>query len=125
MPAIQQKDDLGDVLKYEAPNLYSRDIATVATGQHLSIGAVVGRDPANGKLSSIDPTAEDASADAVGVLANDIDATVADRHDAVLIARHAIVAGHALVWPAGITAPQKATAIAQLHALGILVRTSA
>jgi hypothetical protein len=56
---------------------------------------------------------------------NDVDATLIDREDAILIARHAIVARGALVWPTGITAAQKATAIAQLTDLGVLVRDSA
>ena len=125
MPSIQEALNLGDLLKYEAPNLYSRDLATVASGQNLVLGTVVGRAPVTGKLSPIAPAAVDSSAEAVGVLAFSIDATAADRDDALLIARHAIVASHALVWPAGITPTQKATAIAQLTARGVLVRTSA
>lgn len=125
MPAIAQSNNLGDLLKYEAPNLYSRDLATVASGQSLTLGAVVARAPTTGKLVALDPLAADSSADAVGVLAGDIDATLADRADAILIARHAIVASHALVWPAGITAPQKTAAITELAALGVLVRTAA
>ena len=125
MPSIQEALNLGDLLKYEAPNLYSRDLATVASGQNLVLGTVVGRAPVTGKLSPIAPDAVDSSAEAVGVLAFSIDATAADRDDALLIARHAIVASHALVWPAGITPTQKATAIAQLTARGVLVRTSA
>lgn len=125
MPAIAQSNNLGDLLKYEAPNLYSRDLATVASGQSLTLGTVVARAPTTGKLVALDPLAADSSAEAVGVLAGDIDATLADRADAILIARHAIVASHALVWPAGITAPQKAAAITELAALGVLVRTAA
>ena len=129
MPAIQEplKEplNLGDLLKYEAPNLYSRDLATVAAGQALALGTVVGRDPATGKLSPLAPSAADSSAEAVGVLATDIDATLIDREDALLIARHAIVASQALVWPADITPAQKATAILQLQARGVLVRTAA
>lgn len=125
MPSIQEALNLGDLLKYEAPNLYSRDIATVASGQNLAMGTVVGRAPVTGKLSPIDPDAVDSSAEAVGVLAFGVDATTGDRDDALLIARHAIVASHALVWPVGITPTQKATAIAQLTARGVLVRTSA
>ena len=125
MPAIQEPLNLGDLLKYEAPNLYSRDLATVAAGQSLVLGTVVGRDPTTGKLSPIAPAAADSSAEAVGVLATDIDATLIDREDALLIARHAMVASQALVWPADITPAQKAAAILQLQARGVLVRTAA
>ena len=32
MPVMTQSKNLGDVLKYEAPNLYSREAAVVAAG---------------------------------------------------------------------------------------------
>lgn len=43
MPCITEQNNLGDLLKYEASNLYSRDQITVAKGQNLSLGAVVSR----------------------------------------------------------------------------------
>jgi len=116
--------NLGDLLKYEAPNLYSRDVATVAAGQNLTLGMVVARD-ATDKLVALDPTAVDSAAVAVGVLAFDIDATLIDRADAILIARHAIVASHALTWPAAITPEEQTIAINQLTAAGVLVRQAA
>lgn len=125
MPAIHEANNLGDLLKYEAPNLYSRDLATVATGQNLALGAVVGLETSTSKLKALDPAAIDGTENAVGVLASSVDATLVDRSDALLITRHAIVANHALVWPAAITPAQKATAIAQLEARGVLVRTAA
>ena len=125
MPTLTQAPNLGDLLKYEAPNLYSRERATVAAGQNLPLGAVVGRETATSKLKALDPAAGDGSEVAVGVLALAVDATLIDREDAILIARHAIVARGALVWPTGLTVAQKATAVAQLVALGVLVRDSA
>ena len=38
MTAIAQPKNLGDLLKYEAPNLYSRDQDTVAAAQNLPLG---------------------------------------------------------------------------------------
>ena len=125
MPTLTQTPNLGDLLKYEAPNLYSREQATVAAGQNLPLGAVVGRVTATGKLKALDPAAGDGSDVAVGVLALAVDATLIDREDAILIARHAIVARGALIWPAGLSAAQRAAAIAQLEARGILVRDGA
>lgn len=125
MPTVTQPKNLGDLLKYEAPNLYSREQDTVAATQVLSLGTVVGRETATAKIKAFDPDATDGTETPVGVLGNDIDATLADRPDAILIARHAIVARGAVVWPSDITAPQQAAAITQLAALGILVRDSA
>ena len=125
MPTITQPKNLGDLLKYEAPNLYSREQDTVAAAQHLALGTVVGRETATAKLKALDPAASDGTESAVGVLGNEVDATLIDCEDAILIARHAIVARGALIWPAGITASQRQTAEAQLAAHGVLVRDSA
>jgi len=122
---IAQGNNLADVLKYEAPNLYSREPAVVAAGQNLAIGAVVGRMTTSGNLLAVNPAATDGTETAIGVLAFDTDATLIDREDAVLIARHAIVARNGLIWPSGMTPAQKSTAETQLAAQGILVRDSA
>ncbi|HOY59327.1 MAG TPA: head decoration protein [Verrucomicrobiota bacterium] len=121
-PVFTEGLNLGDLLKYEAPNLYSRDQVTVAAGQVLALGAVVGVITASAKVKVVDPSASDGSEVAAGVLIQAVDANLADRDDGLFVARHAIVADHALVWPTGITVAEKKSAIAQLKALGILVR---
>ena len=125
MPSITEPKNLGDLLKYEAPNLYSRDRVTIASGQTLALWTVVGVVTATSKLKALDPAATDGTEIARGVIANDVDAALADRDDGLLIARHALVARSALVWPSGITAELKAVAEAQLRAIGILVRDAA
>lgn len=122
MPVITEGLNLGDLLKYEAPNLYSRDQITVGAGQNLPLGTVVGLVTATGKIKQIDPSATDGSQYAAGVLMQAVDATLIDREDGLMLARHAILADHALAWPAAITAAEKQAAIAQLKSLGILVR---
>lgn len=125
MTSITQSTNLGDLLKYEGPNLYSREQDTVAAGQALSLGCVVGRDTTTAKLKALDPSAIDGSEIAVGVLGNHIDATLMDCKDAILIARHAIVAKGVLIWPSGMTTEQKSIATEQLKARGILIRDDA
>ena len=125
MPTVSQPKNLGDLLKYEAPNLYSREQDTVAAAQNLALGTVVGRETITAKLKGFDPTASDGTETAVGVLANAIDATNADRSDAILIARHAIVAKTALVWPISLTGAQRMAYEQQLAERGVLVRESA
>ena len=117
--------NLGDLLKYEEGLHYSREQNTVAAGQNLELGAVVGRVTATGKLKRLDPAATDGTEDVAGILLGAVDATLVERDDALLLARHAIVASHAVVWPVGITTEQKAAAIAALEARGILIRQSA
>jgi hypothetical protein len=122
MPALKEALNLGDLLKYEAPNLYSRDRVTVAAGQTLALGAVVGIVTANGRVKQIDPSATDGSQFAAGVLIAPCDAHLAERDDGLMAARHAIVADHALVCPAEVTAAEKLAILQQLKNLGILVR---
>lgn len=122
MPAITEGLNLGDLLKYEAPNLFSRDQVTVASGQTLPLGAVVGIVTATGKVKKIDPSATDGSQYAAGVLMQPCDAALIDREDGLMVARHAIVADHALTWPAAITVAEKQAAILQLKSLGVLIR---
>jgi len=121
MSVLAEPLNLGDLLKYEAPNLYSRDRVTVASGQNLPLGTVLGIVTASGKYKQIDPSAEDAA----GVLLQACDATLIDRDDGLVVARHAVVAHHALAWPDAITTAEQLTAIAQLKALGVLVRQGA
>ena len=125
MSTITEANNLGDLLKYEAPNRYSRDVATIAAGQNLPLGTVLGRKTDDGKHYPIDPAATDGTETAIGVLANEIDATNADRSDAILIARHAIVAKTALVWPIALTGAQRISYEQQLADRGVLVRESA
>ncbi|MGH8586141.1 MAG: head decoration protein [Gammaproteobacteria bacterium] len=122
MPVITEGMNLGDLLKYEAPNLYSRDQVTVLAGQNLVLGTVAGIVTATAKVKKLDPSATDGSQVAAGVIIQPIDATAGDSPDGLMIARHAIVADHGLVWPSGITTAEKTAKIAQLKNLGILVR---
>ena len=123
-PVLTEGLNLGDLLKYEAPNLYSRDQVTVAAGQVLALGAVVGVVTATAKVKAVDPSATDGTQVAAGVLIQAVDANLADRDDGLIVARPAIVADHALVWPTGITVAEKKSAIAQLKAIGVLVRVA-
>ncbi len=122
MSVLTNELTLGDLLKYEEESLYSRDQVTVAAGQNLRIGTVLGRDAANGKVKALDPAATDGTQIATAVLLQSVDSTTGDKSSGIAVTRQAIVAHHALVWPAAITAEEKATATAQLEAVGILVR---
>ena len=68
MTAITNDLTLGDLLKYEEENLYSRDQVTVLSGQNLKLGAVIGRVSATQKVKALDPSATDGSEVAAGVV---------------------------------------------------------
>jgi hypothetical protein len=86
------------------------------------LGAVVSIVTATGKVKQIDPSATDGTQYAAGVLMQPCDAALIDREDGLMVARHAIVADHALVWPVAITLAEKQSAVLQLKSLGVLVR---
>ncbi len=122
MTAITNDLTLGDLLKYEEENLYSRDQVTVVSGQNLKLGTVIGRVSATQKIKALDPSATDGSEVAAGVVLQSIDASAAEKTNGLIVSRQAIVADHALIWPAVITTEEKTAAIAQLEAIGVLVR---
>jgi hypothetical protein len=126
MTAINEPLNLGDLLKYEEDSLhFSREVATVAAGQELALGTVVGRETVTAKLKQFDPLATDGSENPVGVLLVDVDAILIDVQGALLLNRHAVLASNCVIWPEGITTAAKTAAAEALAALGILIRQSA
>lgn len=122
MPVLHEPVHLSDLLKYEAPNLYSRDEVVVGAGQSLAIGAVVGRVTATHEIVALDPTANDGREAVAGVLIEAVVTARAERKRSVIVSRHALVFGGALVLPATLTSEQTTAALVQLTALGIVVR---
>lgn len=120
MISITEGNNLGDLLKYEVSNLYSRDQITVAKGQNLKLGTVVALDK-DSMVKIINPTATDGTQTAIGVITSDVNSKEGDTK-AIIITRISLLADHAVVWPANITEEQKAAAIKQLEERGIIVR---
>lgn len=116
---------LSAFVKYEEAEAgYSRKDVTVAAGQNLAIGTVVGRITASGKVAAYDNEAVDGTQTAVGVLITAVDASAGDK-PGTIIARHAVVAKEALVFSAGVTTQgEKDAAYADLEAAGIVCRAT-
>lgn len=76
---------------------------------------------AEGKWYAYDPAATDGRQIAAGVLLKDTASAAADV-TAVAVTRHATVERSRLVWPAGFTANQISTGLAQLEARGITAK---
>lgn len=100
---------------------YHVDVTTLITGQNLAAGTVVGKITASGKYTILAPGAATGEQAAAGILVPSTNATAADVITRSLLRGPAQVNANDLIWPGGITAPQKVTAIAQLMALGIKV----
>jgi hypothetical protein len=120
---IIENAGLGDLLKWELDKNYCREVVTVASGQNLKIGTVVGVVTATGatKIVSLDPEEEDGSDVAIGVILEDIDATSGSKKS-LMLARGAIVADSVVIFPAGVTDAQKKKIVGDLKAVGILIR---
>lgn len=121
MTVAIEPNNLGDLLKFEAPNLYSREEITVAQGQNLTLGTLVGQESETDLIKALNPAATDGTQNALGALIADTDALAANTK-AVIVTRDAILADHAVVWPATITLEQKTVAIKQLEARGVIIR---
>lgn len=121
MTCITEPNNLGDLLKYEVSNLYSRDQITVARGQDLKLGTVVSKKTDDNLIKALNPLATDGTQNAIGVLISNVNSEEADKK-AVIVTRIAMLADHAIVWPANITNEQKTKAIEQLEARGIIIR---
>ncbi|MBA8758295.1 head decoration protein [Wolbachia pipientis] len=121
MTCITEQNNLGDLLKYEASSLYSRDQITVAKGQNIKLGAVVAKKTDDGFIRVLNPAGTDGTQIAIGVITSDVNNKDEDTK-AIIITRIALLADHAVVWPANITEEQKAAAIKQLEARGIIIR---
>ena len=124
--SIEENNRRGDLLKYEADKNYCREVMTVASGQNLKMGAVVGIKSATDeiKIVSISDEETDGSDSAFGVLLEDVDATSAAK-SALVIARDAILASDYVVFPADSTADQKKKITKDLEKRGIVIRKSA
>lgn len=94
---------------------------TLAAGPALPAGTVLGRVTATGKFTALDLAAVDGSAAAAGILYANVAESAGDRR-AVAELRDMEANAHALEWPEGATAEQKAVAIAELETIGIIVR---
>jgi hypothetical protein len=104
---------------------FSRESATLISGQNLRSGTVLGKITASGKYTILAPAAGDGSQNAAAILLTHTDASGGDKRTAVIEGNPGVavqVNSNLLTWPGGITGPQKTTAIAALKALGIKVR---
>jgi hypothetical protein len=82
---------------------------------------VVGQVTASKKFTPLNAAASDGSQNAAAILFTSVDASAADQR-AVFTTRSSEVNDAELIWPAGLSAGNKAAAIEALKAKGIIVR---
>jgi hypothetical protein len=120
---IEEGKNLADVLNWELDKNYCREVVTVASGQNLQQGAIVGLIAATGaaKIVSVDPEEKNGSDVAIGVVLENVDATSGAKK-AVVVTRAATVIESGVVFPAGATEAQKKKIIKDLESRGIVIR---
>ena len=111
----------GEFILAEANGTISREAVTIASGQNLVAGTVVGKVSASGKYIAYDDDNADGSQTAAGILYAAVDASAADK-PGVIIARHAEVVDSLLTWAATNDAGDKTAGKADLAALDIILR---
>ncbi|MER9506036.1 head decoration protein [Mesorhizobium sp. M0579] len=102
-------DDLGFTITVGATPMVAGD------GFNITVAA------GTKKFKAYDPAAVDGSQNARAVLFGNVDATLADKPIVVSV-RDTEINGAEITWPVGISAPNKAIAIAALAARSIIVR---
>lgn len=122
---VPRPRQLSEVVKVELHPEWSRDSGTVLAGEAVDLGQVLACITAagatKGKLVVLDPAGVDGSEVAIGVSQAIVEAGASDV-PVVFSARGTVVALSGLRWPAGITDADKAEALGQLAALGIVAR---
>ena len=89
----------------------------------LAVGTILGEISASpGEFLQVAPLAGDGTEVAAAVLFDNVDAS-GGAERATMYLRDCELMEDELVFPAGVTAPQKATIIAELLAIGIVLRT--
>lgn len=111
----------GEFILREVDAEISRDEITLASGQSLLAGAVLGAIAASGKYKEFDPAAVDGSQTAAAILFAETDASAGDKKT-VAVARLAAIKSASLLWKTGVTDNQKAAALASLATKFLIAR---
>ena len=91
-----------------------------AVGDIFTVAVAAG----SGKVKALNLTGVDGSQRGYGIMCLAVDASSADKEGAAVV-RNAQIASANLVWPDGISAGQKATALAELAEAGVIAATLA
>ena len=111
----------GEFIVSEANGHRSREQVTVASGQALKAGHVIGKRSSDGAIAEYDPSATDGTETVHGVLFSGVDASTEAKRG-VALRRDAEVTQADLTFIEGASDEQIATAVGELNELGIIAR---
>lgn len=127
MTAFTEPNRIGDILKREFAPEFNREEVTIASGQNLVAGTVLGKITVGAQYMIHDNAASGGTAGAevaAGVLLFDCDASSAATKAVVLLRGPAVVALEKLTFKSGISGANKTAALDKLATLGIVARTT-
>ncbi len=110
---------------YEGSGGFSREALMVAPNQALVAAQVVsltvGRESGQNEVTALNPDGTDGSQIAAGVVVHLVNLSPTTQRATILVHRAEVRASE-LTWPVGISPAQKAAAVKQLEAAGILLK---
>lgn len=112
----------GGYIVSEASGTRSRELLTLAAEQTIKAGQVLGKVTANGQYVAMDPAAEDGSEVAAAIAYDAASTGVGETLQIVAHVRDMEFNDAELAFPDGIAAPDRAAAITELAALGMIAR---
>lgn len=118
MGVITETTHRGEFLVSEANGHRSRSTVTIASGENLEAGAVLGEVTADGTFKLYNPNNADGSETAVAVLYGAVDASDGEI-EGVAIDNDAVVDPAMLTWFDGATDAEKTTGLSELRNVGI------
>jgi len=121
MAVITEGKRTAEYLVSEPNGLRGRESATLAAGQNLETGTLLGKITDGGNVTRYDPDASDGSETVFGILYTNVDATDADAVGIAITVRDTIVRDSSLTYSDGADADDIATAVAGLRTLGIVL----
>jgi hypothetical protein len=126
MPILTEATHAGEHVVSEANGSRSREAIIVAASQTLKAGHVVGKITSSGQIAALldtdDPSLEDGSETAYGVLFAPVTTASGETAKGVIHTRDCELRSDQLVWPDDIASGDKDTAIAALATRGIILR---
>ena len=122
MTTVTMTQRAAEFLVSEASGTRSREAVTIASGNTILAGTVLGKITASGKYKAYDNDAADGTQAATCIAYDDVDASAGDAL-ATVIVRDAEIDQSKLVWGAAVTTQaEKDAAYVDLAALGIIFR---
>jgi hypothetical protein len=119
--SLTERPHAGGFILSTATRYRSIDNITIASGQRLDAGAVLGKITATGQYAAYDNAATDGTATAVAVLISPVDASNGPAQAAAIV-RDAEVNQHELVWDTGQGTSDIDAGLADLKNVGIIPR---